>query len=121
MAQNQNKFQNENKGSGGGDGPETPESLQKERNVEGTLAASDDTIAECQVVYGASDISVNVAGLSVMELQDVVKDALNLDPTAEAYINGKLVPDKHTILQPGQRIEFVKESGQKGRMHFCSV
>lgn len=66
------------------------------------------------VVYGAHDLDMDgLAGLTVEEIQLSLRDVLNVDEGAEAYIDGNLV-DKGTVLQAGQRLEFMKEAGQKG-------
>lgn len=75
----------------------------------------DDSLGKVRLTYGAHDINVEISGLSVAEAMLAYQDILNVDPSAEAYVNGKVVTDKAaTRLQKGDRLEFMKEAGQKG-------
>lgn len=65
------------------------------------------------VVYGANDLELELAGQSVADVQAATADVLNLDKNAEAYVNGQQV-DGNYKLKAGDRLEFMKESGQKG-------
>lgn len=78
-------------------------------------AAAEASLGQINLVYGAHDLNVDVVGLTVLEAQMGYKDVLSVEDDAEAYVNGKLVPDKANFkLKEGDRLEFMKEAGQKG-------
>lgn len=87
----------------------------RKSNAMAAVAQQDAVLGQINLVYGAHDLSVDVAGLTVLEAQMAFKDVLSVEDDAEAYVNGKLVPNKADIrLQQGDRLEFMKEAGQKG-------
>ncbi|MBR9804654.1 hypothetical protein GYB59_24485, partial [bacterium] len=67
-----------------------------------------------QIVYGASELTVEIVGLSVAQAIKACKDALNL-PTNNllAFVNDELVPTDN-VLESNDRLEFVRQSGSKG-------
>ena len=75
------------------------------------------TAQTVNLVYGAHDLDVEVTGLTVAEVQLAYKDIINVEDDAEAYVNGKPVVDKNSIsLNAGDRLQFMKEAGQKGSL-----
>jgi len=65
------------------------------------------------VVYGANDVEIELAGHKVTDVQVALSDVLNIDKNAEAYVNGVQVNGEYQ-LKAGDRLEFMKEAGQKG-------
>jgi hypothetical protein len=65
------------------------------------------------VVYGANDLEMELGGHTVADVQASLADVLNLDKNAEAYVNGLQVKGDYQ-LKAGDRLEFMKEAGQKG-------
>jgi hypothetical protein len=65
------------------------------------------------LTYGIHAIEMDVAGLTVAEAGVAFGDALNLDPAAQPYLSGRHVSDD-LILQPGDRLEWVRGWGRKG-------
>jgi hypothetical protein len=57
--------------------------------------------------------SLPVAGLSVEEVRRRYADRFDIDPLAEAIIDG-LPADTSTIVSPGQLLMFVRRAGEKG-------
>ena len=66
------------------------------------------------VVYGAHDLDMDLAGPTVEEIQITLRDVLGVGRGAEAYLGGKLVEEKTITVVAGERIEFVKPFGRKG-------
>lgn len=64
---------------------------------------------------GACDVSLSdlLAGVTVAEVREAVRETLNIRADTEAYVNGKLVTEEY-VLQDQEQIEFMKPSGQKG-------
>jgi hypothetical protein len=65
------------------------------------------------VVHGIHALSVGVAGKTVSEAREVLRQALNISPRAIALVDGQEVDEGQTLL-PGQHLEFVRVAGEKG-------
>jgi hypothetical protein len=112
--QKQNKGSGFGGGSGGGEQPEGAPQQQRHDALKAVKKA-DQALGKVNVVYGAHDIDMDLAGFSVEEIQFSLRDVLNVDMDAQAYVDGNLVENKGNFkLQSGQRLEFMKEAGQKG-------
>lgn len=55
-----------------------------------------------------------VLGLRVSQVRDKFRDVLNIPKDARALINGKQVSGD-PVVEDGCELEFVKETGEKGR------
>jgi RNase P/RNase MRP subunit p29 len=66
-----------------------------------------------RVVHGIHALSVGVAGKTVSEAREVLRQALNISPRAIALVDGQEVDESQTLL-PGQHLEFVRVAGEKG-------
>jgi hypothetical protein len=77
---------------------------------------AEQALGKVNVVYGAHDLDMELAGLTVDEIQLALQALLNIDEgNVEAYVDGELVADKGSVkLKSGQRLEFMKEAGRKG-------
>ena len=64
--------------------------------------------------HGIHDGHFPLAGITVGEARRLLSPLLHLDPKAVAVINGKIVPDDHTIGPDVAAINFMKESMVKG-------
>ena len=56
------------------------------------------------------DLTINVAGYTVAEVQAEFRDEMHLGVDTPAYVDGRRVEDKSQILEPGQRLEFLRDS-----------
>ena len=65
------------------------------------------------VVYGAHDLDMPLAGLTVEEIQFRLRDLLNVGMDAEAYLDGMVVVDKTITVFVGQRLEFMRPMERK--------
>ena len=70
---------------------------------------------EClvNVAYGPHDLDLPLAGCTEAEIKESLADVLNVGKAAEAYVNGQPVRADY-VLQAGDRIEWMRESGSKG-------
>lgn len=66
-----------------------------------------------RVVHGIHSLSVGVAGRTVSEAREALRQALNISPRAVALVDGHEVEESQ-ILLPGQHLEFVRMAGEKG-------
>lgn len=66
-----------------------------------------------KIIYGVHSLEVDIAGRSVAEVRDSLKQALNIGPRAIAIVDGREVMESH-ILQSGEILEFVRLAGEKG-------
>lgn len=65
------------------------------------------------MVHGIHALSVAVAGKTVSEAREALRQALNISPRAIALVDGHEV-DESQVLMPGQHLEFVRLAGEKG-------
>jgi hypothetical protein len=68
---------------------------------------------QVQISYGVHSLEAAVAGKSVGEVRQALKDPLNIDPRALALVNGRDVATSY-VLKAGDQLEFVRLSGEKG-------
>ncbi len=66
-----------------------------------------------RVLHGIHALSAGVAGKTVGEVREALGQALNISPRAIPLIDGQEVSE-HYMLLPGQHLEFVRRSGEKG-------
>lgn len=69
---------------------------------------------QVKISYGVHNLEAAIAGKSVSEVRQALKEPLNIDPRALALVNGRDVVAAH-ILQAGDQLEFVRLAGEKGR------
>ncbi len=96
-------------GYGGDDAPDTSS------NVHDTI---NDALGKVTVMYGASEVSYELAGKSVAYIREALGVVLGgVPPDAQVRIDGKPVDasnESTTILSARQTCEFMRPSGQKG-------
>jgi hypothetical protein len=66
-----------------------------------------------QVSYGVHHLEVAIAGKSVGEVRQALREPLNIDPRALALVNGRDVAASY-VLNKGDQLEFVRLAGEKG-------
>jgi site-specific DNA-methyltransferase (adenine-specific) len=71
------------------------------------------SLGTVNVVYGAHDLDMDLAGFNVGEIQYALRDVLNVGMDAVAYIDGRPAAPSHRLL-PRNRIEFMSGWGRKG-------
>lgn len=69
-----------------------------------------------QVIHGANEMFYDLEGLSVTEIREITKDALNLPFNIDAYINGNQIGGDY-VLNENENLEFVRARGMKGGLH----
>jgi sulfur carrier protein ThiS len=69
---------------------------------------------QVKIIYGVHNLEAAIAGKSVSEVRQALKEPLNIDPRALALVNGRDVAASH-ILKAGDQLEFVRLAGEKGR------
>jgi hypothetical protein len=67
-----------------------------------------------RISYGVHNLEVAIAGKSVGEVRQALKEPLNIDPRALALVNGRDVAASY-LLKEGDQLEFVRLAGEKGR------
>jgi sulfur carrier protein ThiS len=68
---------------------------------------------QVQINYGVHSLEAAIAGKSVAEVRQALKEPLNIDPRALALVNGRDVPASF-VLKEGDQLEFVRLAGEKG-------
>jgi hypothetical protein len=69
-----------------------------------------------KVSYGVHHLEVTIAGKSVGEVRQALREPLNIDPRALALVNGRDVAASYR-LKEGDQLEFVRLAGEKGGRH----
>ena len=73
-----------------------------------------------KVSYGVHNLEAAIAGKSVSEVRQSLKEPLNIDPRALALVNGRDVAASY-ILKQGDQLEFVRLAGEKGGDRVCGA
>jgi hypothetical protein len=68
---------------------------------------------QVKISYGVHNLEATIAGKSVGEVRQALKEPLNIDPRALALVNGRDVAASYT-LREGDQLEFVRLAGEKG-------
>src|SRR3989337_1370518 len=69
--------------------------------------------AQVRVLYGVHSLEANLAGRTVADVRQALRQALNISPQAVAVVDGREV-EEGVILLAGQQLEFVRLAGEKG-------
>jgi hypothetical protein len=67
-----------------------------------------------KISYGVHHLEVAIAGKSVGEVRQTLREPLNIDPRALALVNGREAAASHHLKEDDQ-LEFVRLAGEKGR------
>lgn len=82
-------------------------------NIDATLSRATNATKKIRVVHGANQDYFDIEGKTVGAVRKSLREVFNIPGDAEALIAGKAVGDDF-VLEGGQSLEFVKESGVKG-------
>ena len=66
-----------------------------------------------KISYGVHSLEAGIAGQSVGEVRQALKEPLNIDPRALALVNGRDAAASY-VLKEGDQLEFVRLAGEKG-------
>lgn len=66
-----------------------------------------------KISYGVHSLEAAIAGKSVGEVRQALKEPLNIDPRALALVNGRDASASQ-VLKEGDQLEFVRLAGEKG-------
>lgn len=78
-----------------------------------TARFGDKTTTTIHVSSGASSGNFPVAGRTVKEVGEFLREVLNVDRLSTGLVNGNEVDSDYNLV-PGDRLEFLKPAGQKG-------
>jgi hypothetical protein len=68
---------------------------------------------QVRVLYGVHSLEASLAGRTVADVRQALRQALNISPQAMAIVDGREV-EESAILLAGQQLEFVRLAGEKG-------
>jgi hypothetical protein len=111
-------------GGGGSAGisPKAMEGVAPLSGIEGSFQSSmtrpdapfgSRTSTTIQVSCGASSGRFPVAGRSVAEIGEFLREVLNVDKLSTGLVNGKQVPGDY-VVKEGDIVEYLKPAGKKG-------
>jgi hypothetical protein len=69
--------------------------------------------AQVRVLYGVHSLEADLAGRTVGDVRQALRQALNISPQAVAVVDGREVQEG-VMLLAGQQLEFVRLAGEKG-------
>ncbi|MFZ5453935.1 MAG: hypothetical protein ACOZF2_18955 [Thermodesulfobacteriota bacterium] len=75
---------------------------------------------QVRVSYGVHHLDAAIAGKSVGEVRQALREPLNIDPRALALVNGRDVAASY-VLKQGDQLEFVRLAGEKGGGPFSVI
>ena len=75
---------------------------------------SDESPGLAEVSTGLYTERLPVAGMTIEAIRLMFGDRLDIDPQAQAVVDGTAVPDESTRVEPGQNVAFVRHAGEKG-------
>lgn len=84
-------------------------------DIEEILKDAEETIKQCCVMHGSHVQYASIGGQTVKQVRKTFRSMFNIPEGARALVKGDEVSEDQIIL-PGQTIEFIKESGTKGRL-----
>jgi hypothetical protein len=70
-------------------------------------------LSQVRVLYGVHAIEASLAGRTVGDVRQALRQALNISPQAVAVVDGREVEEGFVLLA-GQQLEFVRLAGEKG-------
>jgi hypothetical protein len=71
------------------------------------------TQEQVRILYGVHSLEADLAGRTVRDVRQALRQALNISPQAVAVVDGREV-EEGAILLAGQQLEFVRLAGEKG-------
>jgi hypothetical protein len=77
------------------------------------LAGQVKTQDPVRVLYGVHALEAGLAGRTVADVRQALRQAFNISPQAVAVVDGREVGESF-ILLAGQQLEFVRLAGEKG-------
>ena len=69
--------------------------------------------SQVRVLYGVHSLEASLAGRTVADVRQALRQALNISPQAVAVVDGREVEESFSLLA-GQQLEFVRLAGEKG-------
>ena len=77
------------------------------------VAGQPKTQDQVRVLYGVHALEASLAGRTVADVRQALRQSLNISPQAVAVVDGREV-EEGFILLGGQQLEFVRLAGEKG-------
>jgi len=77
------------------------------------LAGHVKTQDQVRVLYGVHALEAGLAGRTVADVRQALRQALNISPQAVAVVDGREAGESFVLLA-GQQLEFVRLAGEKG-------
>jgi hypothetical protein len=57
---------------------------------------------------------VPVSGMTLGEIRSRLADRFRIEPGSSMHVNGELTDDESRVIRAGERIEFLRQAGEKG-------
>ena len=97
----------------------------RERPGGGPSGLDDPFAAGAEEFGGMANVNgeeVPVSGMTLGEIRHRLADRFRIDPGSTMYVNGESVDDEDRVVRTGERVEFLRQAGEKGiALAFASV
>jgi hypothetical protein len=81
--------------------------------IDAVLKSAEDAMRQCCIMMGGHVQYASVGGQKVGTIRQKFRTTMNIPNAAAALVKGKHV-DEELVLLPGQTLQFLNESGEKG-------
>ena len=95
----------------------------QERPVGGPSGLDDPFASGAEQFGGMANVNgedVPVSGMTLGEIRHRLADRFRIEPGSTMHINGELADDENRVVRTGERVEFLRQAGEKG-IAFVSV
>ena len=91
--------------------------VPQERSAGGPSGLDDPFSSGADEFGGMANVNgedVPVSGMSLGEIRHRLADRFRIEPGSTMHINGEPVDDESRVVRTGERIEFLRQAGEKG-------
>jgi hypothetical protein len=91
--------------------------VRRARSAEGPTGLEDPFASGADDFGGMANVNgedVPVSGMTLGEIRRRLADRFRIEPGSTMHINGEPVNDEHRVVRTGERVEFLRQAGEKG-------
>ena len=91
--------------------------ILQERRERGPTGLDDPFASGGEEFGGMANVNgedVPVSGMTLGEIRRRLADRFRIDPGSTMYVDGQLIDDENRVVRTGERIEFLRQAGEKG-------
>ena len=91
--------------------------VQRERSARGPSGLDDPFSSGADEFGGMATVNgedVPVSGMTLGEIRRRLADRFRIEPGSTMHVNGEPVDDENRVVRTGERVEFLRQAGEKG-------